>query len=218
MPTRLWLFSVQRLGSANLWERYQHSIHAAATKRAHHFTQLVNLPGGAPSTTEACKLLPGNTLAKRSHEVFLWHGCSIEHASKICADGFDRELAISADRPKVPDSVASMYGGGIHLSENSSRADEMASTSSAGHGKGLYCMLLCRVFLGEVLTVTTHGEATAQVIKSAMMESGVHDSVMGECKASTGFYRDFLLFDAGRLYPEYILFYQREEYCHADVA
>merc|ERR1711920_322906 len=101
-----------------------------------------------------------------------------------------------------------MGGGGLQLVDSSSRADEFAQVSTGEAHKDVYCMVLCRAILGEVFVLAKSGEATKQIVESAM-ESKAYDCWCYESTTDTGGVRDFLLVDALRVYPEYVAFYKR---------
>merc|ERR1712228_434765 len=70
-------------------------------------------------------------------------------------------------------------------------------------------LLLCRVTLGEVLTMTTSGKRTHAMIESALA-SQAYNSVMGIRKVSSGSNREFVLHSMASVYPEYVILYKRE--------
>jgi len=205
-PARLLIVSVHRLEHPKFWKVYQQSVSKMMAKRRAKPTALMNLKGGPPKTVNHCGTLHGLDEAhvKGINEVFLWFGCSTETGAKIVETGFEEELANSTQR-------GFEYGKGIHLAENSSRADELAGKTEDGNS-GTHCLLLCRVALGEVLTISGGGKKNAPLIKTAM-ESGAYDAVVGECPTAAGhghIVRDFMLEDPTRLYVEYLVMYQRE--------
>jgi len=112
-------------------------------------------------------------------EVYLWHGTSPTGAKGISADSFKLGLAGS--------NAGTMCGRGIYLAECSSKSDEHASDDTEGVYKGLFCLLLCRVMLGELLHLTTGGRATHGMIREGI-NSASYDSVLGDREASSGTY------------------------------
>mmetsp|Transcript_88453 Transcript_88453/g.239392 ORF Transcript_88453/g.239392 Transcript_88453/m.239392 type:complete len:104 (+) Transcript_88453:316-627(+) len=103
-----------------------------------------------------------------------------------------------------------MYGKGVYLAECSSKSDEYASDDKTGIYKDLFCLLLCRVTLGEVLHLTNGGDAVHPMIKAGI-ESQAYDSVLGDRAAAVGTYREFVTYKEDQVYPAYILIYERLE-------
>mmetsp|Transcript_51508 Transcript_51508/g.119731 ORF Transcript_51508/g.119731 Transcript_51508/m.119731 type:complete len:150 (+) Transcript_51508:168-617(+) len=132
------------------------------------------------------------------NEVYLWHGTSEAGATSIIQNGFKVELAGS--------SAGTLYGRGIYMAECSSKADEYSADDTV---PGVHCMLLCRAVLGEILSLTAGGEATYSMIEAGI-KSGAYDSVLGDREASVGTYREFVVYDSARIYPEYLIRYEHE--------
>jgi len=99
-----------------------------------------------------------------------------------------------------------LYGRGLYFAECSSKCDEYSK--DLDHD-GIYGLLLCRVVLGEVLQMTAGGEAAQKMI-SAAMESGLYDAVLGNREACVGTYREFVVYDERRVYPEFVVHYSRQ--------
>lgn len=96
----------------------------------------------------------------------------------------------------------------MYLAECSSKSDEYAHDDTTGPYKDVYCLLLCRVVLGEILRLTAGGESIHETI-SAAINSGCYDSVLGDREASRGTYREFVVYDDSQVYPEYVILYKR---------
>merc|ERR1719210_3303334 len=96
---------------------------------------------------------------------------------------------------KAGSNAGSMYGPGIYLAENSSKSDEYARDDQDGLYQGLYCLLLCRACLGEVLQMTNGGTAVHSMVMEAL-KSGTYDSVLGDRASAVGTYREFVVYEA----------------------
>merc|ERR1711908_205659 len=101
-----------------------------------------------------------------------------------------------------------MYGKGLYFAECSSKSDEYAGADASGIYKDLYCMLVCRVVLGEQLVMTVGGAVSHTMITEAL-NSQLYDSVMGDRLAAVGTYREFVVYEDGLVYPEYLVIYKR---------
>ena len=69
-----------------------------------------------------------------------------------------------------------------------------AKNDATGIDEGLYCLLLCRVILGEVRRTTKKGG----VIRAAIT-SGQYDSVLGDREASVDTYKEFVVYSEGQV-------------------
>jgi len=198
VPTKLALVSAQRIENTEMWKRYAYVRYCIQQKRPHKCTPISSL-GGDIVTRNG--LPSANRTNSRLNEVYLWHGTSPHGATGISTSGFRLRYSGS--------NAGSMYGPGLYFAECSSKSDEYAIDDQEGIYKGVYCLLLCRVVLGETLRLTTGGEATHGMIKSAV-ESAAYDSVLGDREASVGTYREFVVFQEDQVYPEYLILYKRQ--------
>lgn len=200
IPNRLKLVHAHRIQNNELWQKYAAHRHGLKSKRPHRCTP-VNTFGGPVVT--GLNLAPSmrDSLQSKVNEVYLWHGTSPDGAVGISSMGF--QLKYSGCRADC------MYGPGAYFAECSSKSDEYATDAKDGLFKGLRCLLLCRVVLGEVLHLTAGGSGAHELIRTAM-ESAVYDSVLGDREASVGTYREFVVYQECQVYPEYVLLYQRQ--------
>mmetsp|Transcript_28734 Transcript_28734/g.82195 ORF Transcript_28734/g.82195 Transcript_28734/m.82195 type:complete len:487 (-) Transcript_28734:57-1517(-) len=200
IPERLKLVQVQRIENCNLWKKYASGRYAIRNKRPHKCTSASTF-GGEVLTMQSLPKENQKSTTPRINEVYLWHGTSPAGAMGISKDGFS--LRYSGTK------TGSMYGNGVYFAECSSKSDEYATDDVDGIYRGLYCLLLCRVCLGELLHLQVGGEATHSLIKTAM-EDQAYDSVLGDRKASVGTYREFVIYQEDQVYPEYLVLYKRE--------
>eukprot|EP00933_Yihiella_yeosuensis_P077499 TRINITY_DN8800_c0_g6_i1.p1 TRINITY_DN8800_c0_g6~~TRINITY_DN8800_c0_g6_i1.p1 ORF type:complete len:583 (-),score=80.68 TRINITY_DN8800_c0_g6_i1:102-1850(-) len=201
IPVRLLLRHVLRVEHSDMWGRYAESRNAVVQQRAGGCTAIGAL-GGQLLTTQGAKALHKDTLKSDVNEAYLWHGTCPRSALGIIEEGFKMDLA-------GDNGASNMFGPGAYFAECSSKSDEYARDDSSGIYKNLHCLLLCRVTLGEMIHMTRGGAATHGMIKAAL-DSGSYDSVLGDREASVGTYREFVVYDEQRVYPEYVLLYSRE--------
>lgn len=190
MPRRLRLLQVRRIENSSLWRRYAHQHLSISMQRTHKCTPVSGVP---------CNGL--KALEQDINEVYLWHGTSPSKAECIAQDGFQLKFAGTG-------AGSNMYGEGAYFAECSSKADEYAQDNPESE-QGVYCLLLCRVVLGEVLRMTAGGEATHGIVRSAM-RSGAYNAVLGDRESAVGTYKEFVVYKEAQVYPEYLLLYERE--------
>lgn len=190
MPRRLRLLQVRRIENSSLWRHYAHQHLSISMQRTHKCTPVSGVP---------CDGL--KALEQDVNEVYLWHGTSPSKADCIAQDGFQLKFAGTG-------AGSNMYGEGVYFAECSSKADEYAQDNPDSE-EGVYCLLLCRVLLGEVLRMTAGGEATHGIVRSAM-RSGAYNAVLGDRESAVGTYKEFVVYKEAQVYPEYLLLYQRE--------
>merc|ERR1711879_921137 len=94
--------------------------------------------------------------------------------------------------------------GGIYMTEFCSSADEMSSDSS----EDLYCMLLCRTILGNVLKDDAILPDTVRLLRQVV--GGTFDSVLGNREQRfLDVQRQFIIYDKDQVYPEFLIWYRR---------
>merc|ERR1719356_1380444 len=140
--------------------------------------------------------LSGPPLDTAANEVWLFHGTKPVAAESITSDDFRLDLAGT--------SAGTLYGRGIYLAENSTKADEY---SNVDQKSGLFSMLLCRATLGRFL-YTSEVQPDPRKCEEACLRGG-HHSVLGDRKACRGTFREFVVFDEDQVYPNYIVKYKR---------
>lgn len=200
LPRRLRVVKVQRVENSELWKRYTQGRHYLKSKRPHSCTPLKQYGGELVTGRKLPKVL-ASSLQTRVNECLLWHGTSPKGASSIAAGGM--KLAYGGT------NAGSMYAKGLYFAECSSKSDEYTTDEPEGDNKGLCCLLLCRVVLGELLHLTAGGETVYPMIKAAI-EGDAYDSVLGDREASVGTYREFVVYSEDQVYPEYMILYKRE--------
>jgi len=152
----------------------------------------------AKKSTTTSKTPPASKegLQWRVNEMLLFHGTTPEAAESICAGGFKLSRA----------DTDSLFGPGIYMAENSSKADEYVTE---GKHAGVYVMLLCRVLMGNVLYNSDMRPKTAELLKQ--VHTGRYHSVLGDREKVRGTYREFITYDVDHVYPEYVVYYRRHK-------
>jgi len=184
VPVRLEVLRAEVNANAEIWSAY--STARAGIRRARSAEECALFK---PKT-----LIDGNVLAgrldSRSGEAFLFHGTSREAALNITRTDFRLSSAGS--------HRGTMFGPGIYLAENSSKADEYAEDNKTGK-----TMLLCRAALGKAGFEEHPGNYQHKVT------SGVYDCVIGDREKAVGTYREIVLFNPDQVFPEYAVLYRR---------
>jgi len=209
IPTRLSVATVLRMEDSQMWMRYQNrkselSELTRDTRNLPACTPVNELDGQGHVLTAAAEYQRprfSTVLDERMNEFYLWHGTTPEAADAIAEDGFRIDLAGS----HAGLHAGTMFGHGAYFAECSSKADEYAEEGS-GIYAGLFCMLLCRVTCGQMLRVT---QSAVPYIEGALA-ARTCDSVLGDREASGGTYREFIVFSAEQVYPEFVVLYRRE--------
>jgi len=154
-------------------------------------------PGGLLQLQELLLgAFPGPPLDTAANEAWLFHGTKPIAAESITSDDFRIDLAGT--------SAGSLYGRGIYLAENSSKADEYAHPDPK---TGLHTMLICRVTLGQFL-LTAEVDPDPRKCEEACLRGESH-SIIGDRKACRGTFREFCVFDEDQVYPSYVVRYRR---------
>eukprot|EP00440_Ansanella_granifera_P069279 gb/GFBE01075162.1/.p1 GENE.gb/GFBE01075162.1/~~gb/GFBE01075162.1/.p1 ORF type:complete len:921 (+),score=206.60 gb/GFBE01075162.1/:1-2763(+) len=181
-----------------LWEKYANrrkKVHEDMKSRGDAVTRV------EPKTMGACRALKDRCthpkVGNPTNETYLLHGSNPTSAISILSTSFKVDFAGAA--------VGTMFGPGVYMAESSSKSDEYARDESTGSAyDGLYAVLLCRVILGSSHVVEKPGDYREKCT------SGEFDSVVGDREKAVGTFREFILFDEGSIYPEYVAFYRRE--------
>jgi len=141
------------------------------------------------------------------NEVYLWHGCAPKAATGIFNSGFDLGLAGTG--------AGSMLGNCVYLAESPTKSDEYTDGGEDDTLSTLLdyrCLLLCRVVLGAVLQLPLRPPRPEFLTRlmtqgdpaDGFMALGGYHSVM-----YTGAFREFGVYDADGVYPEYLVLYSR---------
>jgi hypothetical protein len=130
------------------------------------------------------------------NEWWLWHGAPVDAGQSISAGQFKVELAGS--------HRGTMYGNGIYFAESVTKADEYTGYDGPD---AIRCLLLCRVTMGHVLYNDDQRPSGFELARSVL--DGTYDSILGDREACVGTHREFIVFNADAVYPNYVVFYKR---------
>jgi len=136
----------------------------------------------------------------KANEFWLWHGAPLDAARSVAAGHFQVSLA----------AKSGMYGPGLYFAESVTKSDEYTDRDYRrwdGASEPLRCLLLCRVVLGEVLYNDDNRPSGYELAQK--VHSGAFDSVLGDREKCSGTHREFVVFDADAVYPNYAVFYRR---------
>jgi hypothetical protein len=133
-------------------------------------------------------------------EHYLWHGTSPAGAMGITDVDFDLRRAGK--------SFGALFGNGIYFAESSMKSDEYTRPDK----RGWHPFILCRVVLGNI----SYCDAMDPTVVKAQLEAmckpggpGFH-SVLGDREKVRKTFREFIVYNTHQVYPEYIVWYERE--------
>jgi hypothetical protein len=132
------------------------------------------------------------------NETYLFHGATVRAALSIAQADFNLDMAGSGR--------GAMYGPGAYFAESCTKADEYAHGERGGYyGDDVRAALLCRVCMGKLYYTTQFGQEDA----ADKVTKGWCDSVLGDLSKFRKTFREFVIYDADQVYPEYVLLYSR---------
>lgn len=195
LPTGYRTLQVIRTEDSNLWRRYISKRGSIQDRRGS--TPPIR-PDPPVQTEKFVKEHPQifESVDESLNEVYLWHGTKVRSALSIAQNDFDIGYAGS--------NVGTMYGRGIYLCEHCTKADEYALDEPGGYYDGVYALLLCRVVLGKFFYTLDRNIGAEQEVKS-----GQYDSTLGDRLKKADTFREFVVYDADQVYPEYVVIYTR---------
>ena len=162
-------------------------------------------------------------LNPNANEFWLFHGCNDKVLPELLTDGYDPRMS----------HLNGMFGGGFYLAENSSKSNQyipcpMCGQNAIGRDDKCSCenqedleftMIIYRAILGDIHIAKTYdkdiyrGSGSFRVRRPPKKNSNdIYDSVMGESIKYGGNrlqYREFILYESGQAYPEYVVKYKR---------
>jgi len=196
LPTGFCVRRVVRVEHSNMWEKYAQkrkaileSRHSEKLRRFDPPLMTTDIVGQAPAVFES-------TLGSLN-ECYLWHGTTIRTALSIAQKDFDMSLAGTGR--------GAMYGPGAYFAECCTKADEYSFDEPGGYYDGIRAMLLCRVVMGKMYYTTKFGQEDAY----DQVKGGTCDSVLADLAKYRKTFREFVVYDADQIYPEYVILYQR---------
>ena len=170
---------VDRIENTRLWKMFSARRHEIETA-LRGITPVDCSPFESPST---------RVLDPSVNECMFWHGTSIKGGKMIANTGFDERIA----------SLGGFSGAGCYFAEAIAKSMAYAVPASV---TGEYCMLLCRVILGEPQRRNKHfgSQQRHPLAKNANGER--FDSVVVH---PPGSYREFIIYDGLQTYPEFMI-------------
>lgn len=178
MPDRQ-VVRCERIENAVLWEKY-------SRRRAEIRRRAVTIEDIKPETAESIDFSANTTLDHGVNEVWLLHGTAEEAAKAIAKSNFMC-------------SSGGCFGGGAYFADDSSKSNQYAKGRT---DDGCKIMLLCRVTLGNVKTLTEGQDRSAD----RFAKDTRYNSVLGFTTA-----REFVVYDMTQIYPEYIMYYKETD-------
>lgn len=199
MPSRLVVKMAHRIEDASMWIRFCQA--KKALNRRDGYEQFAVEYGDRPVKTAQWSEENGFSLDPGVNEYFLMHGSSPQGVIGVSNDGFRTQLAGT--------NAGSMFTAGCYLAECCSKSDEYAQTDDTFY-EGLCALILCRTACGQAFRVTKPNDEAIMAARNA----NACDSVLGDREAVVGTYREFVVFNANLVYPEFVILYERE---YADI-
>jgi hypothetical protein len=136
--------------------------------------------------------MPKSGLLTEVNEVFLFHGTKPDIADKVIETGFEERLS----------SLGGLYGAGAYFAEKTSKSDQYTNDD----GNGNHHMFLARVALGAHVKETRAVCNNIRILEEIPGGTGVrYSSLLG----LAGAHREFIVFDGGQAYPEFLITYKR---------
>lgn len=219
VPDRFLVREVLRVLNDQVWREY--TACREATRARMRGSRAAPVPGGAQ--TSKCLADRGGATALPAldaevAETWLFHGTTAEAARAIAEDDFRLDLSGT--------SAGSLYGRGIYLAENATKADEYGEGASGAAAeerpRGQEAvrppgpppplvresyLLLCRTLLGRV-HYTDEDYPDPEALRRSC-RSGEFESVLGDRVKRRGTFREFVVYHDDFVYPEFVVRYER---------
>jgi hypothetical protein len=182
---------VTRIENPRVWMAYQ--------QHGQQFT--LDLAGKAapllPTDAITLNHLPGvmeSGLEAKHNEVYLWHGTGPEIVPLITVGGFDERVC----------SLNGLFGAGIYFAEHCSKSDQYCTPDSTN----TFFIFLARVRLGSQGKVSICQAGARRPPPKVPGGQELHDSLLGQTAPNK--YREFVVYDRCKCYPEYVIQYERK--------
>jgi len=204
LPKRLMVRKVQRVEACALWNRFsRYRRNMALAREGGRCSPIEELRQGSdnvPVRTQQICDSATDLFGPLQHEVneqYLFHGTSPSGALGIIKEGFDMR------KNRTQDEL--LFGPGAYFAEAASKFDEYAK---ADEFSGMCAVLVCRVLCGEMYVALSKLDPRIYGDPEFVNR---YDGVLGDREACVGTYREFVVFKQEQAYPEYLVFYDREE-------
>jgi len=195
LPSGYIVRRVLRIEDSSMWKRYYDKRTSIGDARSSAAIKRFD-PEPLTNKLASSSAEMFEPLSEELNEVYLWHGTSVRVALAIAQNDFRIDKAGSG--------AGTMYGRGAYLAESSTKADEYAASEKTGHYKNIHAMMLCRACMGKFYYTTQRDDKLGDRVAS-----GEYDAVMGDRTKAVGTFREFVVYDADQVYPEYIMLYER---------
>lgn len=205
---------VERLEHPELWEKYsaqrERTFVLLELNKQRGFTPIEKLPGSSgpvktTNTLKRCKALCRDVYPVEVNEHYLFHGTKPEYLNQIVDSGLD--IRISSDN--------AMLGRGVYASESPTKADQYTDDKTQ-RKSGNKTMILLRMLLGEPFL---NNAANPTKYKRPPCMKCHKDVCLGHCSGAKRYdsviddsqrnFREFVIYESDRCYPEYFITYQR---------
>lgn len=169
---------VLRIQNRQIWEKYWRKKQEMIANR-HGVTKL-----GAQTMHNFSSIFPSVQTNTKVNELFLFHGTTEESAFSIAQNGFDPSKA----------SLRGMYGAGTYCADYSCKSMQYTRPNRSSQ----------RIFVvGRVLMGKAY--ATKKTMQGHKEPPEGYDSVYAKDGCQTH-HNEFITYDPGQVYPEYIVF------------
>jgi hypothetical protein len=170
-----------RIEDSSLWDKY-------TKKRAEIRARGALIEDVKPETSDLLGFSATTSLDASVNEVWLFHGTEETAARAIAKSNF-----------KMPNRAGN-FGKGAYFAEAAKKSDSYARKVANSGPELADCkvMMLCRVVLGNIKTVEGTDSHAERLVQDPLV-----DSVLGKTN-----FREFLVYDAAQIYPEYIMWYK----------
>jgi hypothetical protein len=198
LPTRLKVVKVVKVQNSTLLREYKH-MRCQIADELKDTDRQKSLDMLSPDVRTSLLNPPLQTLPQLDDatiERWLFHGTNPRGLEGIAKSNFDLSRAGSG--------AGRMYGTGIYCAGCSSKADEYTQADA----DGLRGLLLCRATLGKVLYTAAVNPNVSQ-LEEQKKQQQCH-TILGDRWTAAGTYREFVFGQKEQLYPEFIIYYQRE--------
>jgi len=212
VPQKLEVVNVEHVQNVQVWLDYQVKRDVVAravakyAKKHQSWPEKVRQPitsawlehaKEGPERDFVQKLSP---LKRDVHEHYLFHGTSDMSADQIARRSFQLSCAGK--------NAGTLYGRGIYLAESVIKADEYTKQGE----DGLRNILVCRALVGLPLYTADHFPDTSALESHCgygTVQLGKFHSVIGDREKCRGTFREFIFFNSGLVYPEFLVSYRR---------
>jgi len=209
VPTKYELVRAEKNRNLPLWQVYS-TTKGAIKEECQPSSAAVPF---VPYSAKSCLEIEGQEpLDSSINEWRLLHGAGLKACKGICGSNFRLNLSGSGATWKGDGGKVGLplYGYGVYLAENITKADEYADPIEEGLPCDIGCsaVLVCRVVGGLCRLVDTNEFDPGQLRTDIL--DGPYHSMFGDRVVKLGKpYREIVVYDNAQVFPEFILYYKR---------